>query len=176
MSRFLTNRGNYIVRQPFQHYLDTNGDGTGIENAIGDYSVGTTDFYYAPSVGVTAEVSKLIVHVADKGVFTFDGYGSLAAGVVVNGYSILFERLGVIALEITNGVPIVSNADMTHINVDYRKTSFSGNEEAAGVSLDQESFGGPLLMHGDLEDKLIVRLADNYTGLSDHHFIVYGKR
>lgn len=176
MSRFLTNRGNYIVRQPFQHYLDTNGDGTGTDDATGDYSATATDFYYAPSVGVTAEITKLIVHVTDKGQFTFDGYGAIASGVITTGYSLLVERLGVIVLEITNGLPIISNADMTHLNTDYNKTAFASNEESAGVSIDQEAFGGPLLMHGDLGDKLIARLNDNYTGLEDHHFIIYGRR
>jgi len=175
MSKFLTNRGNYVVRRPFEHYLDTNGDGTGAINAVGDYSATVTDFYYQPPVGATVEVTKLIMHVADKTTFPFDGYGGIAAGTVVNGLEILFERLGVIALQLTDGVPITRNVDFVHLNTDYEKISFASNYEASSVSFDIQSFDTPLQMHGDLQDKLIVRLHDNFTGLDDHHFIAYGK-
>jgi len=174
MSRYLTNRGNYVVRGPFEHYLDTNGDGTGTFNAIGDYSATPTEFYYAPPAGITAVISKLIIHIADKGLFGFDGYGAIAAGQVVNGMTITVERLGVEVLSLTNGVPITDNASMSHLNVDYNKTTFANNEESSSVSLEDHSFGGPLNMHGDLGDRLIVTLNDSFVGLIDHHFILYG--
>jgi len=175
MSKFLNNRGDYVVRRPFEHYLDTNGDGTGINNAIGDYSAAVTDFYYAPAIGESVDITKLILHVADKAAFAFDGYGGLAAGTVTNGIQILFERLGVIVLQLTNGVPITKNVDFVHLNTDYSLISFASNYQASSVSFDTESFDTPLQMHGDLGDKLIVRLNDNFTGLDDHHFIAYGK-
>lgn len=175
MSKFLNNRGNYVVRRPFEHYLDTNGDGTGVFNATGDYSAAVTDFYYAPPIGTSVDITKLILHVADKASFAFDGYGGIAAGTVVNGLQILFERLGVIVLNLTNGLPITKNVDFVHLNTDYELISFASNYQAANVSFDIESFDTPLQMHGDLGDKLIVRLHDNFTGLDDHHFIAYGK-
>lgn len=175
MSKFLNNRGNYVVRRPFEHYLDTNGDGTGVFNAIGDYSAAVTDFYYAPPVGVTVDIAKLIIHVADKTAFSFDGYGGLPAGTVVNGIEILVERLGVTVLHLTNGVPVKTNASLAHLNTDYSKITFASNYEASSVSFDITSFDTPLQMHGDLGDKLIVRLHDPFIGLDDHHFIAYGK-
>ena len=175
MSKFLTNRGNYVVRRPFEHYMDTNGDGTGVNNANGDYSGTPTEFYYAPPVGATIELTKFIIHVADKGIFEFDGYGAITAGVITNGYHITVERLGVEVLRLTDTLPIKTNADMSHLNTDYNKITFQNNEEAANVSFDVASFDTPLQLHGDLQDRFIVTLRDNYTGLEDHHFILYGK-
>ena len=157
------------------HYLDTNGDGTGVYDATGDYSVTATDFFFAPAAGETVEVTKLLVHVADKGPFDVDGYGAIAAGLTV-GIVIAVERLGAIVLRLTNGAPIKDNADLSHLNTDYRLTNFSSNYGSSIVSLDVAAFQTSLLMHGDLGDKLIVTLNDDFTGLADHHFIMYGKR
>ena len=175
MSAFLTNRGNYVVRRPFEHYLDTNGDGTGTRNAVGDYSATPTDFYYQPPVGVTVELTKLIIHVADKGLFSFDGYGAISAGQVVNGLQVLVERLGQVVLVLTDGEPITDNASMSHLNTDYQLVHFSNNHDSSSVSFDVATFDTPLQLHGDLGDKLILRLNDDFTGLDDHHFIAYGK-
>jgi hypothetical protein len=175
MTDFLNNRGNYIVRSPYVHYLDTNGDGTGNYHAVGDYSITPTNFFFAPTAGETVEVTKLMVHISDKGLFDVDGYGAIAAGLTV-GVAITVERLGVTVLELTNGAPIKNNADLSHLNTDYRLTNFSSNYGSSIVSLDAAAFQTSLLMHGDLGDKLIVTLNDDFTGLDDHHFIMYGKK
>lgn len=176
MSDFLNNRGNYIVRSPYVHYLDTNGDGTGTTNAIGDYSVTPAVFYFQPGAGETVEAAKLMMHVADKGAFEFDGYGSLAAGVVTNGVEITFYRLGQLALKLTNGEPIIANHAYSHLNTDYILSTYTSNYQASTVSFDAASFNGPLVMHGDLQDQLRVELNDNFTGLDSHQFILYGKK
>ena len=176
MTDFLNNRGNYIVRSPYVHYLDTNGDGTGVKNAVGDYATTPTVFYYQPPVGITAEVTKLMIHVSDKGAFDVDGYGAIAPGQIVNGLKITVYRLGVKVLELTDGEPIVDNADLMHLNTDYKLINFTSNYGSSIVSLDAQAFQNSLLMHGDLEDQLRVELSDDYTGLEDQHFIMYGNR
>lgn len=176
MSIFLDNRGDYVVRAPFVHYLDTNGDGTGTADATGDYSGGTTVFYYQPAVGETVDVTKLMIHVGDKGSFDYDGYGAIAAGQVTNGVSITFHRLGQLALNLTNGKPVTQNADLAHLNTDYFKTTYTSNYESSTVSFDVEAFGTSLQMHGDLQDQLRVELSDSFVGLDDHNFIIYGRK
>ena len=174
MSDFLNNRGQYIVRSPFVHYLDTNGDGTGDTDAIGDYSTTPAVFYFQPAAGITVEVTKLMIHIADKGAFDVDGYGAIAGGLT-NGVVISFYRLGQLALLLTDGAPIKNNADMSHLNTDYRLTNYSSNYGSSSVSLDVAAFQTSLLMHGDLQDQLRVELSDSFVGLDDHHFILYGK-
>lgn len=175
MSRFLDKKGDYVVRGPFVHYLDTNGDGTGVRNAIGDYSAAPTIFFYQPPVGTTVEFDKLIIHLSDKGTFPIDGYGGLAAPLL-NGVVIRFKRLGQVILELTDGEPIKTNGNMARINTDYRIHAYAVTYNASTVSFNNTSFGGELQMHGDLQDRLEVVLNDNFTGLDDHHFIAYGRK
>jgi len=174
MSKFLDNHGNYNVRVPTVHYLDTNGDGTGTTNAVGDYSAAVTSFYLAPAVGEVIVLEKLIIQVADKGAFAIDGYGGLAAGVVTNGVTIQFSRLGSVVTKLTDNAPIVTNADMSRLNTDYRLIPYASSYNSSFVSFDNTSFGTSLYMVGDLQDTLEVLLHDNFTGLESHRFIAYG--
>lgn len=173
MSKYLDNHGDYNVRVPDVDYLDTNGDGTGSINANGNYATPTT-FFYAPPAGEVAVIEKMIIHIASKGLFTLDGYGSIPAGTITTGYDIIFRRLGTVVTKLNNGKPIVSNADLAHINTDYRLINYANNYDASNVSLDAASFGGPLFMVGDLQDQLEITLLGDYSGLEDHHFILYG--
>jgi hypothetical protein len=173
MSKYLDNRGDYNVRVPAVKYLDTNGDGTGTTNATGDYATTPTTFFYGPPAGEVYVAEKLIWQISDKGAFGIDVFGALAAALP-NGVEIEFWRLGQLVLKLTNGEPVKTNAGMTRINTDYRKIPYTSNYESAFVSLNAESFGGPLYMVGDLQDQIRIPLTDNFTGLDNQYFILYG--
>jgi len=174
MSKFLDNHGNYTVRVPCVHYLDTNGDGTGTTNAVGNYSGAVTPFYLTPATGQVIVLEKLIIQVADKGAFAIDGYGGLAGGIVTNGVTIQFKRQGAVVTKLTDDSPIINNADMSRLNTDYRLISYASSYNSSSVSFDQTSFGTSLYMVGDLQDSLEVLLHDDFTGLESHRFIAYG--
>ncbi len=70
-------------------YLDTNGDGTGTTNAIGNYSVTADDFYYEATR--PCDIERMIVCVRDTGAFDAEDYGNGVA--LTNGIRVLVHDL-----------------------------------------------------------------------------------
>jgi hypothetical protein len=76
-----------MARHPISRYADTVGDGSGIKNAIGDYSGETpTIFKIAPSAGEIYVINRLIPFLRDTGGLDADKYGNnitLTNGIVI---------------------------------------------------------------------------------------------
>ena len=89
-------------------FLDTNGDGTGITNAIGNYNVTPTEFFIKPLVGEVYEIDRLIIQIADNGSIDAGSYGngiSLTNGITLK----KIDDLGNILIDLTNNAPILTN-------------------------------------------------------------------
>jgi len=101
---------NVAHQTSFKRYADTNGDGTGTINIIGDYSSVTTTFFIQPPVTRTYVVAKTKIIIEDTSDFPTGGYGSIISPGLTSG--ILFEVVdnnGVVSDQL-GGVPITTNA------------------------------------------------------------------
>ena len=165
--------GQYSINSPLIRHLDTNGDGTGTKNAIGNYSAAPTDFFIQPPIGKIFVITTLIFHMSDSGAFSATDYGSIAGGLT-NGLTAVVERQAVQIFDLFEGITIQNNDQFLHISPDVNVVNWSGGTDSLVVSYDSQKFGIQLSLNGDLEDKLIVRLNDDMTPLVDQFFIAHG--
>jgi hypothetical protein len=167
--------------EPLVRILDTNGNGTGTTNAIGNYTaggVGTTDFYIQPAAGTDLTLARLIVQVEDTAIVA-DDYGNIAGGLT-NGVQLLQVRQGD-THNLTGGIAVKNNADWARICHDSERKAWGpGNEfltvryTFARFTDDRETIVGGLRLIGHASEKFVVRLSDNLTGLVAHYFTVEG--
>jgi len=158
-------------RSLIYRYLDTNGDGTGTKNAVGDYST-PTDFYIAPPAGTAYSIERLIVHIEDNGTLSPDKYGALTA--LSNGIDVEMLRGAAVLCDFNDGLPITHNGDWGRNSYDWSESSFGAGNNIVQVRLTFSKTGSALYLNGNLGDKLVIRMNDNLTGLVEHYFMVQG--
>jgi len=156
----------------FSRYLDTNGDGTGTKNAIGNFAGAVTDFFISPAARTQLVIARLIIQVSDVGPIVPAGYGNLAA--LVNGISLLHFHDTTLFADYMDGLPVTTNGNWarTSYDVDYQlaggigenyiETRWSFNRASDGIVLHQE-------------DSLVMRLNDNFTGIESQTFCAQGE-
>ncbi len=161
----------------FSRYLDTNGNGTGTKDAVGNYSGAEEIFYLKPADGEFMQVNRLIITVRDTGAMDAANYGStspLTTGVVVREHS---DDSGVI-VDWTDGVPIKKNADWGSHCYDADVKTWGAGDEFLLVRWTFGASGLPMLLDGSRGDKLEVVLNDDFTGtgagLNEHRFLAQG--
>jgi hypothetical protein len=151
-------------------FLDTNGDESGTTNAIGDYST-PDDFFIKPAAGELFEVSRLIVNIASDSVLAAGKYGSLDA--LTTGLNVYVDDgNGEILL---TKLPIKTHEDWAALCHDSVALNY-GNVAGKAISVRWSFFksGSGLWLSGNNDNKLIVRLSDDMTGLTRHTFYANG--
>jgi len=152
-------------------FLDTNGDGTGTKDAIGDYSSAAEDFYIQPGANETYEIHRLIVRIADSGAPDAGKYGNNIT--LTNGISVHLE--GGITRDLTDNMPVLSNGDRSKLCYDVNVISWGTGDDYVGVRWTFSKSGAPITLRGSISDKLIVRLNDDFSNLVGHTFMVQGQ-
>jgi hypothetical protein len=152
-------------------FLDTNGNGTGTKNATGDYSVTPDDFFYtAPAGG--AELHRLIIHIEDTVGVQAEEYGNLGAALT-NGYSLkVFDSNSVEVLDITDGVPIKTNAQLGRLGYDVDVRTWGAGNEIIQARITFSRAGYPLFLPEGYQFKITFN--DNLSGLIEHYFMLQG--
>ena len=162
----------------FYRYLDAVGDGSGAKNFNGDYSSVqgvarlnatkvNTDFDRALSV------ERLIVSVSDTTGFTAQKYGNLAA--LTNGIEIkLMDDDGEV-LDLTDEIPVKTNAQWAQLCYDVDVKSWGSGDELLVVRWTFSKAGAPLILNCNKNAYLAVYLDDNLDGLLSHYFMVQGR-
>lgn len=172
--------GYGAVPTPIYQHLDINGDGTGNNNAIGDYSGAEEIFYFQPAPGTIARITRMIVLVrGPKTSFYTDSYGSV--GELTNGVTVrVQDDLGTV-VPLTNGIPIKTNGNWGHFCFDAEvyPSSVGNNDTYLRVRWTFEKAGYPLRLVGDNNERLEVVLNDDFTdggvnGLVEHYFHAQG--
>ena len=154
------------IRTMFVRMLDTDGDGSGTTDAIGDYSgTNDTEFKFAPGAGEVARVHRMLVHVEDGGSFDSGAYGNNVS--LTNGIEVGVSDGTSTLIDLTDGHPVTTNAD---VNV----MSFGAGNEHMAVRWTFAKSGQPIRLDGDNGEYLYVKLNDDYTDLVHHHFNVQG--
>jgi len=160
------------VPTPFYRHLDTNGDGTGIKNAIGDYSGAEEIFYVQPAAGEILRIERLLVLIrAPKATFYTDSYGSL--GELANGVSLRVQSDTGTLVELTNGLPVKTNGNWGHycFDTDIYPSSQGNNDTYLRVRWTFAKAGYPLRLVGDNNERLEVVMNDDFTDGGGNSFV-----
>lgn len=135
--------------------------GNGSQDIDGDPT--SQDFEYGPSAGVKRYVESISFYIEDGGSQDPGDYGSIS-GSLDNGTQIIIEKNSV-EYQITN---MQTNRD---IAATFQTDRFTGDSigllDTEGAFFGTLSFNIPILLDGDLGDKLIIRVRDDLTDLTD---------
>lgn len=159
--------------QIFNRYLDTNGNGTGTDSAIGDYSSVEGIFYVQPSLNQVLTLHRLIVCIQDGQGFRAERYVSLGAALS-NGVALRVSNDKGIVTDVTNGNPIVNNAGWGGLCYDVDLKTWGAGDEILLARYSFDKAGTQIALDGDNGDKFEVLLNDNFTGVVTHRFMVQG--
>jgi len=163
----VVNPGDFLFR-----YLDTDGDGTGTKNAVGNYATATDFYIEAPTaVGSTYVIARMLVHIEDCNGLDTGAYGN---GITLtNGITVTVKgEDGNTVLDMTDGVPIITNADWGRQCYDTMLSNYGAGNDYISVRWTFSKAGSPLVLNH--RHKLCVTLHDNFSGLVDHYFMVQG--
>ena len=158
---------------PLIRFLDTVGDGSGTKSANVDYSVTPATFLLKPPTNQIFILSELLIHLADASNFSVTGFGSLSA--LTNGVKIYAKRNGVTVLDILDGESIKTTAHLLHLSSRAVTLDFAGGGNSITVSFNALDFGTAFGLYGNFTDSMEIILNDDFSGLTDFHFIAHGK-
>ena len=147
--------------QVYRHF-DTNGDGTGEFEAIGDYRSAPMDFFFQPAPGKVVPVRRIlfIMKGADIGK---GGYGH--ADPLVNGITVQHtDAEGNIITLFTNSVPIRDESDWAGLCYNFDP---KGKDAKAGRFTLGES-GTPTVLKD--RERIAVTLNDDFRHLTAHRW------
>jgi hypothetical protein len=163
---------------PLMRFLDLNGNGTGTNNAVGNYST-PDDFYVEPPSNQDFLIKRLVIHIADANIIA-GNYGDLTA--LTNGVRLKFVLDGV-TYWADGGVPIKTNAQWGSLcyDVDQKSWAASPTQESllvrytfAKFMIDGVTGEDGVLLQGHRDDKFVATMQDNLTGLDIHRFMAQG--
>ncbi len=157
-----------------RRFLDVDGDGTGVNDAIGDYSrmAEAEAFYIQPPAGTIYIIERMIVFVEDAGTFDSGSYGNgitLATGVVVR----IQNDSGTLH-DLTAGIAIKTNPQWGQCCYDAVVSKYGSGNESLSVRWTFAKGGYPLRLIGDNNERLEILLHDDFTDLVQHTFKIEG--
>ena len=158
-------------------FLDTNGDESGVVNAVGDYSVTPGFFHIKPAAGETYAITALRVTILDlTGAFPGAEYGALGAALT-NGINFLVSAGSPVssATLVRNlGSGTKTNAEWGAFATDLQIEAWSGGGGSLYATIDLNKAGSPIFLDGDAGQQLVIQLQDDFTGIDGHLFRVFG--
>ena len=154
-------------------YLDTVGDGSGSDNANGDYSLAEEIFFIQPPSNDKYEIARLIITIEDSAGMQAEEYGNLGAELTTGVQLRIQDDSGTIS-DITNGIKIKDNAHWGSLCFDVDVKTWGAGKEVFLARLTFKASGQPIILNGENNERLEVVLNDNLTGLIGHHFQVQG--
>lgn len=155
-------------------YADTNGDGTGTKNAIGNYSVTPQRFNLTPPAGEVFRVERMLISVSDSGTFDADKYGNGIA--LTNGVTVEKRDANGQIIDYCDGVPVVNNTGWAQLCYDKTIHSEGVGAEIMTIRWTFSKGGAPVTLIGDQGEFLSILLNDDFTGLISHYFFLHGRR
>ena len=148
-------------------FLDTIGDGTGNKQFTGDYSANPTKAIIKPNNDAILYINRLIIFIADSGSVDAGYYGNSIT--LNNGIFIKHEKQdGTLIKDITDGMPIKTNADYARYGFQVSDISFGSGLNYIHAVLTFEKNGTPLTLQPD--EQLAIYLNDDFTPLKQHTF------
>ena len=158
---------------PLHRYADTAGDGSGTKQAIGDYSGAVTPFFVAPPAGKIFRVHRMIIHIRDANNWRAERYGNLAAALT-NGIAVWRRSTVHPDIELTDGIPIKTNADWARMCYDAETTTYGAGDDYLRVRWSFDKAGRHIELNGTAGDQASIELNDDMTGLVEQTFMLQG--
>ena len=159
------------ISRPFRFFLTDLGTGLGNNNLIGNYTV-STEFHYQATHRY--EIHSFIATISDNANFAQTDYGGISGGLI-NGLSFWYRAVNGTELRLFTPDAIKQNYDWFSITEHAELTTFSGPSQTLVLDFRvSESFGVPLTIFPG--ERIILRLQDNFTGLTRHTFQLRGTR
>ena len=151
-------------------FLDTNGDGTGTVNAIGNYAAAADDFYIEPGAAEHYHISQLSIAIEDNANFRAEFYDAVSA--VANGVQVIRKQN---AVETVMTLVPVTNQGRWGIYADrYNDITYGSGNNFVIFHWEFSNANVDLVLDGATNDQLIVRLNDDFSNLVSHYFNVQG--
>lgn len=156
--------GNFFCR-----FLDTNGDGSGTVQAIGDFSGASVDFFITPPENIRFDINRILIQIVDMGPVDAGSYGN---GITLtNGISFLLLDGSTVLQDFMVGLPVLTNGDWGRFAFDIIDTSFGTGENYVSARWTFTRGGGPIKLNNL---SFAARLNDDFSGLVAHTFLVQG--
>ena len=162
-------------KMPLFRLLDTNGDGSGTTNAIGDYDPTAEIFYIQPPAGTVYRIARMIVHAEDGPSMTAEEYGNLGSALT-NGIAVRVQDDSGTIVSLTDDFLIKSNAHWAAMcfDADVKTWGVTPSNELLAVRWTFTKAGQYIRLDGDNNERLEVLLNDEFDGLVSHYFFVQG--
>ena len=148
-------------------FMDTIGDGTGAIEMNVNGAVTPVDYMITCPLGETYELHQALITIQDSGSFLADVYGSITA--LTNGVRVITSRptRSPVEQDITAQLPIKTNADWIAYMQDVMIYDFAGGDRIMSCRFPFVAEGAALRLGPG--DSLIVRIADDLTGITKQH-------
>lgn len=164
--------GQYLqtIFPVIQKLTDTGFETIGANtNFNADYSVTSEDAIFQAPPGNRVFIHEVNIAITDSGTFADSDYGNIVGGLT-NGIGTIAEFNGV---EVTNpAATINTNAELFGVDSQGQIIEYSANDRTLVARF---RFLSPVVLNGNTDDKFILRLSDDMTGLALHEFTVYGQ-
>jgi hypothetical protein len=146
-------------------------NGTGTVDATGDYSAAEVEFYIQPSYDQSYVIKQVILHIGDEKIDNMAAYGDMPA--LTNGiYAFVADPIKDLWRFPVIG-QVVDNHDFSTFV--HLHTLEPLKPTVLYVVFDfVEKTGSPVTLSGQREQRFGLRLNDDFTGLTEHVFFVYG--
>lgn len=161
---------------PFFRMADTNGDGTGTKNIIGDMSSGDgVPVMLTAKADERLDVYRMLVFIEDSANPSADVYGNLASALS-HGINIYKTNASDVKVQdITDpDTPIVSNATWSIYNYDVTPVDFGAGNDGVVVRWTFANAGMPIRLNEG--ESIVIDMDDDFTGLVRHYFEFQGVR
>lgn len=152
-------------------YADTNGNGSGTTNAIGNYASGQKFFITPQNVGEIYIINRVIIFLEDDANFASGGYGGLATlgtGISVD----LYWKNGAVVTSLSGGINVKNNSDWARLCYDVDYDSFPAGNNYLHARWTFAKSGHPLAL--EYGDEVRINMNDDLTGLVSHYFMFQG--
>ena len=144
-------------------------------NVNGNYSLESALFFIKALPGFWLIINMLVITIRDIGKFSSDKYGYDIT--LVNGINFVNGAKSRPEFNITEGLPIRKNSDwgIYTPNPPYLSNYGTGLvEEVLTIPWSFTESGRPVILDGDVEEYIGMRLHDNFSGLTGHYFHIQG--
>lgn len=165
--------GYGVVPTPIYRHLDTNGDGSGTKNAIGDYSSTAVIFYIQPPAGQIFRLTRMMVLIAGKASSVkTDTYGSVP--ILTNGVQTRVQDDSGTMIDLVDGINVATNGCWGRVCFDSELyTSTANTDSYVRVRWTFEKTGYPIRLIGDRNERLEVVLNDDFTAGGSANALTY---
>lgn len=158
-------------------YLDTNGDGTGVKNANGDYSLAEEEFFITPPIAspeVAYSLTRMIISIEDSSGMQQNEYGNLGSALGAGIEVQVLDSDNNVINNMTDGVPVTTNAGWGRqcYDVELKSWQTAPANELILVRWTFNQTGSPILLTNG--QRLAVVFNDDLNGLISHYYQVQG--